>query len=64
MLLISCSIPAKYKACLACNDGEHEFIAYRYRFFFRLEDEEGEQIHVSVGDEQVHVTPNCSAIVG
>jgi hypothetical protein len=29
-----------------------------------LEDEEGEQIHVSVGDEQVHVTPNCSAIVG
>jgi len=51
-------IPAKYKACLACNDDEYEFVRYRYRFFLRLEDESGAQIHLSVCDEK------CSLLEG
>lgn len=41
------------RACLDCGDMEHKYIEWKYRFFLRLEDREGNQIDVAVCDEAV-----------
>ncbi|KAL0946513.1 hypothetical protein HGRIS_012729 [Hohenbuehelia grisea] len=53
---VSCSkcdkdIPAKFKACLSCDDLQHQFKRCEYVFSLRLQDSSGDVLDVSVQDE-------------
>ena len=50
-------IPKTYKACVACNDTLRVHVKYHYNLFFKLEDESGDALVVSV-DENVR-TSSC-----
>ncbi|KAK1236402.1 hypothetical protein PQX77_000342 [Marasmius sp. AFHP31] len=39
------------RACRECNDTDHEYVDFRYRFWLVLEDETGTQLDVSVIDD-------------
>ncbi|ESK94196.1 hypothetical protein Moror_8396 [Moniliophthora roreri MCA 2997] len=43
-------VPVNQRACFSCNDSDHEYVQLEYRFWLKLEDEEGTQIIVSVTD--------------
>ncbi|KAJ3850644.1 hypothetical protein EV368DRAFT_84337 [Lentinula lateritia] len=45
------SIPANQKACVACDDFDHEFVTYQYSFNLSIEDKEGDEMPVTVLDE-------------
>ncbi|KAL4258967.1 Protection of telomeres protein 1 [Pleurotus pulmonarius] len=52
-VLLYCSncrtnIPKSQKACLECVDMDHEFVQFHYRFFLRLQDEEGGTLDVVI----------------
>ncbi|KAJ4475680.1 hypothetical protein J3R30DRAFT_3501842 [Lentinula aciculospora] len=44
-------IPPSQKACVACNDFDHEFISYKFNFNLLIEDEEGSEMPIAVLDE-------------
>ncbi|KIM48825.1 hypothetical protein M413DRAFT_21140 [Hebeloma cylindrosporum] len=44
-------VPKKHRACTRCSDFEHDYLEYKYQLFLMLEDEDGYQIFVSVGDK-------------
>ncbi|KAF9265686.1 hypothetical protein L218DRAFT_943009 [Marasmius fiardii PR-910] len=44
-------IPTKRRACFDCNDPDHEFVKYKYRFWLMLGDEMGSELIVSVIDD-------------
>ncbi|KAL0066516.1 hypothetical protein AAF712_006559 [Marasmius tenuissimus] len=39
------------RACRECNDTDHEYVDFKYRFWLVLEDEKGTQLDVSVIDD-------------
>ncbi|KAJ4463446.1 hypothetical protein C8R41DRAFT_906893 [Lentinula lateritia] len=44
-------IPPNQKACVACDDFDHEFVIYQYSFNLSIEDKEGNEMPVTVLDE-------------
>jgi len=50
---MSCSLRPNHRECVKCCDMVTSTIKCLYRFFFRLEDEEGKELVVSVTDEEV-----------
>jgi hypothetical protein len=50
---LSSSLRASRKECVKCCDMVTSTVKCLYRFFFRLEDEEGKEVVVSVADEEV-----------
>ncbi|KAJ3979113.1 hypothetical protein F5890DRAFT_1559161 [Lentinula detonsa] len=49
-------IPSTQKACVACDDFDHEFITYQYNFNISIEDEEGSEMPIAVLDEALFLT--------
>ncbi|KAJ3753264.1 hypothetical protein EV360DRAFT_74654 [Lentinula raphanica] len=50
------SIPPTQRACVACDDFDHEFIMYKYNFNLSIEDEDGSEMPVAVFDEALFLT--------
>ncbi|CAA7271520.1 unnamed protein product [Cyclocybe aegerita] len=50
-------IPNKYRACLRCSDSEYAYVQYMYQLYIMLEDEDQNQLIVSVNN-------NCSLLNG
>ncbi|KAF8163505.1 hypothetical protein B0H34DRAFT_695665 [Crassisporium funariophilum] len=44
-------IPRRNRACLNCMDSEHEYVQYLYQLYLMIEDEDRNQITVSVNNE-------------
>ncbi|KAF9564368.1 hypothetical protein CPC08DRAFT_815978 [Agrocybe pediades] len=44
-------IPGNQKACVKCADFDHEFVQYCFEMFLKIEDEDGDQIMVSMSNE-------------
>lgn len=55
-----CSIPANFKICTKCDDSMDTHVRPIYRFFFEIEDEEGDRLIVSAVNPKVHPTPPIS----
>ncbi|KAJ3835637.1 hypothetical protein F5878DRAFT_627393 [Lentinula raphanica] len=49
-------IPPTQRACVACDDFDHEFIMYKYNFNLSIEDEDGSEMTVAVFDEALFLT--------
>ena len=45
-----CRIPEKRIACFKCEDFEHEYVEIKYQLYIIVEDEEKEQILMSIND--------------
>ncbi|KAG7092780.1 hypothetical protein E1B28_009103 [Marasmius oreades] len=43
--------PMKRRACFDCNDVDHEYVEFKYRFWLSFEDEKGSEVIVSVTDD-------------
>jgi hypothetical protein len=50
-------LPKTTKACLKCGDFEHEHVKYYYQLYILVEDDEGQQLMISI-DDKVFSTVN------
>jgi len=54
-LIASCSLPATRKGCVKCSDMVDNNVKCLYCFVFLLEDEEGNNLLVSISGEEVNL---------
>lgn len=47
------SIPETRKACTRCEDMTGEYVQWVYEFFFRIYDQTGDSLDISIGEEAV-----------